>query len=285
MAHLSDQANELVAKADKKLKSFSLFGNKTEDALELLQKACTLYKQAKDYDHAGETFRRVAELHLKVKSNYEAASAFIEAATAFKKTSTANSAACYEEAIKLYLDLGRFSQAAKYHKEAAELYEADNNMEMAMQHYNQAADFYSGEEQTSSANQCLLKVAQMNAELEQYQKAIEIYEQVASASLDVALLRWSVKDYLFHAGLCHLAFSDASAARAAVDKYQEMDPNFADSRECTLLTACVQAIDDGDPDAFTQAVADYDSVSKLDRWRTSVLLKVKRQIQDGDDLT
>ena len=31
------------------------------------------------------------------------------------------------------------------------------------------------------------------------------YESVASASLDVALLKWSVKDYFFQAGLCHLA--------------------------------------------------------------------------------
>lgn len=30
----------------------------------------------------------------------------------------------------------------------------------------------------SSANKCLLKVASYNAQLEQYQKAIEIYEQV-----------------------------------------------------------------------------------------------------------
>lgn len=48
----------------------------------------------------------------------------------------------------------------------------------SVQHYEQAADYFKGEEQTSSANKCLLKVAQYAAQLEDYDKAIQIYEQV-----------------------------------------------------------------------------------------------------------
>lgn len=48
-----------------------------------------------------------------------------------------------------------------------------------MQHYEQAADYFKGEESLSSANKCLLKVAQYAAQLEQYDKAIQIYEQVS----------------------------------------------------------------------------------------------------------
>ncbi len=40
-------ADDLVAKADKKLASFGLFGNKYEDAAELLEKAAVQYKLAK----------------------------------------------------------------------------------------------------------------------------------------------------------------------------------------------------------------------------------------------
>ena len=48
----------------------------------------------------------------------------------------------------------------------------------AMKNYEQAGDYYKGEESISSANKCMLKVAQYASQQEQYEKAIEIYEQV-----------------------------------------------------------------------------------------------------------
>lgn len=56
----------------------------------------------------------------------------------------------------------------------------------------------------SLANKCLLKVAQISADLEDYPTAIEKYEQVAAASADDPLLKWSLKEYFLKAGLCHL---------------------------------------------------------------------------------
>ena len=43
----------------------------------------------------------------------------------------------------------------------------------------QAADFFKGEESNSSANKCMLKVAQYAAQLENYDRAIKIYEDVS----------------------------------------------------------------------------------------------------------
>ena len=86
----------------------------------------------------------------------------------------------------------------------------------AIAHYEQSADYYKGEESNrypscppqplgegpgpgchqppsplsapfSSANKCLLKVAGYAAQLEQYQKAIDIYEQVGRAGLRALL--------------------------------------------------------------------------------------------------
>lgn len=42
---------------------------------------------------------------------------------------------------------------------------------------------------SSSANRCLLKVAAYAAQLEQYQKAIEIYEQV---SVYTRFIKWTI---------------------------------------------------------------------------------------------
>lgn len=145
-------------------------------------------------------------------------------------------------------------QAAKFHKEAAELYEAELNPEKAVIHYQQAGDYYKGEDQTSSANQCFLKVGVLSAELEEYEKAVDIFEAVAASSLDVALLKWSVKDYFFQAGLCRLAIGDMLAAKRAIDRYRDQDVAFADTRECKLLEALCEAYDDQDVEKFTDAV-------------------------------
>lgn len=57
----------------------------------------------------------------------------------------------------------------------------------SVQHYEQAADYFKGEESTSSANKCMLKVAQYAAQLEDYEKAIQIYEQVGPYFVDDSL--------------------------------------------------------------------------------------------------
>lgn len=66
-------------------------------------------------------------------------------------------------------------------------------------------------------------------------------------------------------------------------------PHCAGSRECKLLEDVCQAFKDGNNDAFTDAVFNYDQISKLDPWRTSILLRIKSQIQksvgEGGDLT
>jgi alpha-soluble NSF attachment protein len=86
---------------------------------------------------------------------------------------------CLSKAIEIYTDMGRFTMAARHHISIAEIYETDvGDLEKAMQHYEQAADYYKGEESNSSANKCLLKVAQHAAQMDKFEKAIGIYEDV-----------------------------------------------------------------------------------------------------------
>jgi len=81
--------------------------------------------------------------------------------------------------------------------------------------------------------------------------------------------------------------SPPSAARPPAARPPARPP--AGSRECKLLDDLCAAFKDGSVDAFTDAVYSYDQISKLDPWKTSVLLKVKQSIQkasgQGDDLT
>ncbi|XP_035758275.1 beta-soluble NSF attachment protein [Egretta garzetta] len=154
----------------------------------------------------------------------------------------------------------------------------------AIAHYEQAADYYKGEESNSSANKCLLKVAAYAAQLEQYQKAIEIYEQVGTNTMDNPLLKYSAKEYFFKAALCHFIVDELNA-KLALEKYEEMFPAFTDSRECKLLKKLLEAHEEQNSEAYTEAVKEFDSISRLDQWLTTMLLRIKKSIQgegDGD---
>mmetsp|Transcript_29748 Transcript_29748/g.48025 ORF Transcript_29748/g.48025 Transcript_29748/m.48025 type:complete len:181 (-) Transcript_29748:1123-1665(-) len=180
--------------------------------------------------------------------------------------------------------MGSFSSAAKNQKEIAELYEGEENLEAAIDAYQIAADYYSGEDQTSAANQCLLKIAQYAAQLENYPKAVQIYEEVAKKALDNNLLKWSAKDYLLRAGLCHLASKDLVAAERALEKYEQMDLTLQGSREHKLLQDILSHVQDKDLEEFTNTVYDFDQISKLDAWKTTMLLRIKETIGKEDIL-
>jgi len=49
----------------------------------------------------------------------------------------------------------------------------------------------------------------------------------------------------------------------------------------------VTAIEEGDVDQFTQVTAEFDSMTRLDAWKTKLLLRAKKVLEDGgeDDLT
>jgi len=170
--------------------------------------------------------------------------------------------------------------AAKHQKEIAELFEADGDLQNAVEAYKLAADYYEGDNQASHANNCLLKVALFAAQLEQYQHAIDIYIQISNTALDNNLLKWSVKDYFFRAGLCSLCLGDIISTKRLLEKFQGMDHTFGGSRECKLLTELADAFEESDVEKYTAAITEFDSISKLEPWKTTLLLRVKNKIKD-----
>lgn len=48
------------------------------------------------------------------------------------------------------------------------------------------------------------------------------------------MLKYSAREYLFRAALCHMCI-DMLDAQRAIEKYSQMLPSFEDSREYTLL--------------------------------------------------
>lgn len=68
-------------------------------------------------------------------------------------------------------------------------------------------------------------------------------------------------------------------------KYSNQDATFSSTREAKFLNALLEAAEAGDAEMFTGAVVEFDQVTKLDNWKTNILLKIKRGIQEEPGLT
>jgi len=291
MADAEQKAIAYMNEAQKKLNSKGVFGglfgsanSRLDEAIDLYVRGANMFKMAKKWSAAGNAFSEAAKLHEQAGNKHDRASCYVDAATCFKKSDPKEAVSCLEKAIEIYTDMGRFNMAAKHHITVAEIYESDAvDIEKAIQHYEQAADYYRGEESNTSANRCMLNVARYAAQLEKYDKAIEIYEEVAGNCIESQLLKYSAKEYFFRAALCHMCV-DHLNAQIAAKKYEEMFPAFGDTRECKLVKALLDKIEMQDIDGFTEAVTEYDSISRLDQWFTTILLRIKKQVAGEPDL-
>jgi alpha-soluble NSF attachment protein len=207
MADHLGKADECMAKAEKKLKGWGLFGDKYAEAQELLEKAANNYKLGKAWQEATAAYDKLADVHIKQESKHEAASCYVEAAKAIMKVKPAEASKYLERAVSIYTDMGRLNMAARQLRELAEVQEKQGLKDEAIAFYTQAADLFATENSTSDANKCRLKIAEFSAELDRFDKAVELYEEVAKASVESNLLKYSAKGYLLQAGFCLLCYA------------------------------------------------------------------------------
>lgn len=221
----------------------------------------------------------------------------LTAGSCYKKSSATDAVSAYQSAVSLLTDAGRLTQAAKLTKECAELYEGDeiqvsngskSAVVLAIECYEQAAELFAMEEGKSQSSACKAKVAELcSAAMDPPDliRAAGIYDELGRNCLDSNLLKYNAKGYFLQSIFCHLAGSDAIAAQQALERYEGIDYTFTESREGKLCRQLVECVDGYDAEGFATACFEYDRISKLDPWKTSMLVKIKRGISDdaGDD--
>lgn len=184
-------------------------------------------------------------------------------------------------------------------KEVAELFENDevsgeegkSTVVLAIESYEQASELFGMENSNSQASQCMAKVAELcSAALDppDLMRAAKIYDTLGKNCLDNNLLKYNAKGYFLQSALCHLANNDAIAASQSLQRYESLDYTFGESREGKFARQLLDAVEGFDTEGFATACFEYDRISKLDPWKTSILVKVKRSIDDdggdgGDD--
>ena len=201
---------------------------------------------------------------------------------------------CLDEAKSLYAQEGRLSECAKLAKRRAEIFEKAEIIDLMLESYAEAAELFDGEDQKGETRNCKLKIAHYKALIEEKDaicEAIEIYEDVAKESLESNLLKWSVKQYYLKALLAALVLAANQLGKTVDDvrekraEYCSLDATFEETREDNLIVGCIDAIEEGDLEAFATACNEFDEITKLDSWQTTLLLRAKNGIDNplGDD--
>ncbi|KAI2037855.1 vesicular-fusion protein S17 [Ophidiomyces ophidiicola] len=285
----------LLQKADKTIQGasggFSFFGGKTEkyeNAADLYTQAANAFRVQKLNKEAGMAFEKAAAVYTtNLNEPDDAANALTEAFKVYKKTDPEDAARVLQGAISHYISKGNFRRAATHQQNLAEVYEVEIGDETrAMEAYEKAAEWFEGDNAEALANKHFLKVADLAALKGDYYKAIENFEKVAKSSISNHLMKWSVKDYFLKAGMCHLASKDLVATNRALQSYVDLDNTFLSTREHQLLVDLTQAVEQGDQDAFADKLFQYDQLSKLDKWKTAIFLRIKNNIEEtGEDFS
>ncbi|KAF2262373.1 alpha-soluble NSF attachment protein [Lojkania enalia] len=285
-----------LQKAEKTLQSagsgFSFFGGRTEkfeQAADQFIQAANAFRMQKQGKEAGLAFERAAAIQgQNLNEPDDQAQTLTEAFKAYRKDSPEDAARCLEKAIAHYCSKGNFRRAATNKQTLGELFEQELGDEgRAAAAYEEAANWFESDNAEALANKMWLKTADLAAlEGKDYYKAIELYERVAKTSINNNLMRWSVKEYLLKAGICQLCTGDMVGVNAALDKYRDIDPSFTQQREHQLLVDLATAVQEGDQEMFADKLFQYDQLSKLDKWKTTLLLRIKNTIEEtGEDFS
>ncbi|KAI5370102.1 Putative NSF attachment protein [Septoria linicola] len=289
---MAQDPRALLQKADKQAQSasggFSFFGGKTqklEEAVELYTQAANAFRLQKDGKAAGQAFERAAQIQQqKLSEPDDAANTLTEAYKSYRKDEPEDAARVLEQAIQHYTTKGNFRRAATHKQNLAELYEVDlNDQKRAAEAYETAASWFETDGAEQLANKLYLKLADIAALNGDYVKAISNYERISKSAINNNLMKWSVKEYFLKAGICHLANNDTVATNRALDSYRDLDPSFTQTREHQLLVDLAEAVEEGDQEKFADKLFQYDQMSKLDKWKTTLLLKVKDNIQSQEE--
>jgi alpha-soluble NSF attachment protein len=178
------EAHVLVESAQKKMnpgffkKLFSSKETRLEEALDLYEKAATLFKLNKKWQEAGECYENCAKIEEELKSD-SAAGHYQDAAHCFNFCDKKRGVDNLNKCIKIYEKLGRFQQAGKMQQQMGADYEADMEYAIAIQAYKRAADYFSMESLNSRSFEqaCLLKTADLMC-ISEHKDAFEEARQV-----------------------------------------------------------------------------------------------------------
>ncbi len=75
---------------------------------------------------------------------------------------------------------------------------------------------------------------------------------------------------------------DLVTTQRLLDVFAQKDVTFPSTREAKFAHELMGACEEADVERFTAAVYQYDQVTKLDNWKTGVLLRIKKALEEDE---
>lgn len=284
--------NQLLSQADKKANSSGglftkVFGGSSfalEEAADLYIQAANGFRIAKDSRAAGKAFEKAATVQKQTDSRDDAANTLVEAYKAYRQTDPEDAVRVLSEAIQMFTMRGQFRRAANYQMDIGNTYETElKEFDKALEAFEQAGSWYYDDQAEALSNKAFLRVAELAALADKFDVAIDNFERVAKQSLNSNLSKWSLKEYFVKALFCYLCVGDDVATSKAMDKYVEWDPSFGATKEYNFLVDIADAVKNGDEQAFTDKLYEYDQYYKLDKWKVTMGLKIKEHLKQAEE--
>jgi len=248
----------------------------------MFEKAAAQYKLANEYEEAAKSYLKCGEVSEKfLKSAFDASNFYVEAAKAYKLFDIKESIATYKLALHGFMEGNRFQTAAKCWRDVALLEEERKEYKACIAAYDKAADCYFAEDSNATGNEMLLKCAAVCAEQEDYKKAIDYYERVASTAKGLGV--HTVREHYYKASLLSLVVAakegNTAFIREKLKKYAKASQSYDGSKEFRFIEGMTNAVEKDDIKKFTKVVYDYDKIYNLNDWVSKLLLEVKRTMQ------
>ena len=213
---------------------------------------------------------------------------------------------CFNEAILLYCDNGRFDVAARLERIVADEHFRNKHWEEASLHYRKAANFLAGEQMFDQSDNCLEQAGYCFIEMKEYRKASFTYTTIAEGCCASNLRYFNSRGFLMKALLCLIAvpiplsldaptnlnrkekekydeefvikMKEASATKynevyAKLVDFEKIDCLWRCSKEALFIDNIVSLRLNYDREKFANHIYYYNNVKPLDR-QSVVMLKV-----------
>ncbi len=256
-----------------------------EAASELFKRAATAFKLEKNYSKAAESYLKAVEVLIAQNAvSYDVNNSYIEAARCHIKAGSIIEGIDIMEykAMPSIIDEGSLIKAAKLYTEMANI--CLDNKEKAIKYFEEAAKYYQMENATTTYIASLAQVAILSCQLDNpnYTRSIEIFASIGKEAADNQNLKYQATEYFFNCIIVCIAKDDIVLATNYLDEFANICYPFTNSREYKLLQDIICAYPDNNVTAFTDAVFNYDQISRLNPWRTSILLTIKNNMNASD---
>jgi len=287
-------ADALLRKAEKTLtqsKGWGVFTDKSaklELAAEEFDEAANKYKIEEKYEKSGQVYKKVAEIRYQLDQKSDAAQALDRAFLSFNQVSPQHAARALEESITAFKEAKNLRRAAAKYEDLGKIYESIGDLASARDAWSQAAKLYMGENAEATANRARVKAAELTAILatddkDNYHKAKQLFLEVAQSNLQNNALKYSVKEHLFHYGLCSVAFMDEPTISNDFRLFPEVDKQFMTTRENQLLEDMLESLRQQDPDMFQAKVNAYANLSPLKLWEETMIGRIEDAMRAAEE--